>query len=153
MTCPKCKTENQNGNFCSECGEKLRERCAECGEMKPIGRPTCYKKIYEAQKKRRENRDQELKRRPLVKITAILIICMAGTICMQIISDITRSSSLTFVTRYGDYIFITEIVMIVVFVYLLFARNTKWHIVVDEKFSRKFPLEAEILKKAEGEKK
>lgn len=24
MNCPNCKTENQNGNFCSECGDKLK---------------------------------------------------------------------------------------------------------------------------------
>lgn len=48
MTCPKCKTENQRGSFCGECGERLRERCAECGKMEPVGRPVCETALEEA---------------------------------------------------------------------------------------------------------
>lgn len=28
-------------NFCRECGNKLREKCSECGQMERIGRPFC----------------------------------------------------------------------------------------------------------------
>lgn len=47
MTCPKCKSENQEGIFCSNCANPLKEKCPECGEMEEIGRPACEKKVSE----------------------------------------------------------------------------------------------------------
>lgn len=42
MECRKCRAKNQNGNFCTECGTKLKEVCCcwikkepyNCGEEK-----------------------------------------------------------------------------------------------------------------------
>ena len=30
MECIKCRAKNQNGNFCTECGTKLKEVCGCC---------------------------------------------------------------------------------------------------------------------------
>lgn len=30
MKCRKCRAKNQNGNFCTECGTKLKEVCGCC---------------------------------------------------------------------------------------------------------------------------
>jgi hypothetical protein len=30
MECKKCKSENQNGNFCTNCGTKLKKECSYC---------------------------------------------------------------------------------------------------------------------------
>lgn len=43
-----CKHKNENGNFCSQCGIAIREKCPECGEMEWIGRKICEKNIKEA---------------------------------------------------------------------------------------------------------
>ncbi|MEA1926055.1 MAG: zinc ribbon domain-containing protein [Patescibacteria group bacterium] len=54
MICPKCKSKNQFGNFCSECGNPLKEKCPECGKMEPIGRKICETKLEEARKAQKE---------------------------------------------------------------------------------------------------
>jgi len=48
MKCPKCKAENQWDNFCSNCGNQLKEKCPECGQMEEIGRNACETKVKEA---------------------------------------------------------------------------------------------------------
>lgn len=30
MECKKCKSENQDGNFCTNCGTKLKKECSYC---------------------------------------------------------------------------------------------------------------------------
>ena len=51
MTCQKCNNGNQQGNFCCNCGNPLREKCPECGEMEIIGRPICESKLKKAKDK------------------------------------------------------------------------------------------------------
>ena len=46
MICPKCNSQNQNGNFCGNCSNLLREKCGECGNMEPIGRLVCQSKLW-----------------------------------------------------------------------------------------------------------
>lgn len=40
----KCQHKGEKGNFCSNCGIKIKERCSECGEMEPIERSICLTK-------------------------------------------------------------------------------------------------------------
>ncbi|TSC53751.1 MAG: Uncharacterized protein LiPW39_83 [Parcubacteria group bacterium LiPW_39] len=54
MICPKCKAEDQWGNFCSNCGQKLKEKCPECGWMERIGRKVCTTKVKEVREKLQE---------------------------------------------------------------------------------------------------
>ena len=58
MACPKCKSQYQFGNFCSNCGEKIREKCA-CGEMEPIKRSVC---LTEAKETKDSFKDYTIKR-------------------------------------------------------------------------------------------
>lgn len=48
MTCPNCKSEKQDQNFCGNCGTQLKEKCNGCGEMEKIGRVFCEAKLVEA---------------------------------------------------------------------------------------------------------
>lgn len=54
MICPKCRSKNQLGNFCGECGNQLKEKCPECGNMEPIGRKVCETELEEAKQARKE---------------------------------------------------------------------------------------------------
>ncbi len=45
MTCPKCGSQGENENYCGNCGNKLKEKCSECGQMEAIGRPVCETKV------------------------------------------------------------------------------------------------------------
>lgn len=60
MICPKCKTENQYGNFCSNCGERLKEKCRECGKPERIGRKVCKTKIAQARERLSEYQRQNV---------------------------------------------------------------------------------------------
>jgi len=51
MLCPKCKENVPRNNFCGNCGEKLLEKCSECGKMEPIGRKVCETKLEKAKQK------------------------------------------------------------------------------------------------------
>lgn len=57
MICPKCKSEGQEGNFCSNCGLHLRKngvilwkKCPTCGRLEPADRKVCFSKIEEAKR-------------------------------------------------------------------------------------------------------
>jgi hypothetical protein len=43
----KCEHEDEKGNFCGICGEKLRETmiCPECGEIEPADRKWCLARV------------------------------------------------------------------------------------------------------------
>lgn len=55
MECKNCKDKNQNGNFCTKCGSKLKELCEFCWIKKEpynCGEKNCpgyriYKKIID----------------------------------------------------------------------------------------------------------
>jgi len=50
MNCPKCKDEYQEDNFCSNCGNQIKEKCPECGEMEFVGRLVCETLIKKIRK-------------------------------------------------------------------------------------------------------
>ncbi len=45
MKCPKCGKNDSRDNFCGGCGAQLREKCQECGNMEPIGQPSCMNEL------------------------------------------------------------------------------------------------------------
>ncbi len=49
----KCIHPDESGNFCSQCGVALREKCPECGEMEKIGRHVCENVIRKIQEEHR----------------------------------------------------------------------------------------------------
>ncbi|HCP08498.1 MAG TPA: hypothetical protein DIT25_01725 [Candidatus Moranbacteria bacterium] len=68
MTCPKCNDNSQWGNFCSKCGNQLKEMCPECNKMEAIDRKECIvnkeRKKKEAMEKREEYINSRMKKRP-----------------------------------------------------------------------------------------
>jgi len=57
MNADTCKHKGQRGNFCSQCGEAVREKCPECGAMELIGRKFCDVEVRAAEKCHQEYRD------------------------------------------------------------------------------------------------
>ncbi|EKE10951.1 MAG: hypothetical protein ACD_15C00170G0003 [uncultured bacterium] len=42
-----CTHQDEQGNFCGQCGVALKEKCPECGEMEKVCRIVCEKKLAE----------------------------------------------------------------------------------------------------------
>ena len=171
MICPKCQAKNQGGNFCSNCGNPLREKCDECGKMEPIGRRVCETKLAEARRKVDEYISQAIKEvllnAPILKLACRSMV--SGTLLMIIsIKLIDKYFNPTFSDSIWSGIllmifFISQIVVGIIpfcIEFIFFVRRDKkcrkiYFEVYDKaksEFLQKFPAEAEILKKAEGEK-
>lgn len=55
MTCPKCNKEiPYDHNLCGYCGNLIREKCLDCGEMEIIGRVVCEKALTDAEEIKEE---------------------------------------------------------------------------------------------------
>lgn len=54
MKCFVCHAKNKSGNFCDECGAKLKEACPKCGQLEPIGRPDCMSEVNDVMAKIRD---------------------------------------------------------------------------------------------------
>lgn len=76
MNCPKCKSEGQNGNFCSNCGEKLKERCWKCGQMERIGRKVCGKKVRQIEEEIADYQNKNSRNYSWIGLNIALIICI-----------------------------------------------------------------------------
>lgn len=163
MICPKCKSENQKGNFCSHCGNPLREKCPECGKMESIGRPVCETKVAkEKQEKKRKIQEiwqeredyiwNEINKlidweRVVMKITGFLLIISLSMLLFAI-----------FIAKnpWSLFPFIGSIVIFIGSMIILFAgmplagkidTNRKKRFKIE--FYDKFPEKAEILRKGE----
>ena len=153
MTCPRCQTENQIGNFCSECGEKLRERCPECGGMELIGRKICESLISKATEKKYEHVWR--------RVDKYLWLFVALTTMMPLLAPFlyeyyyTKGFHLN-PSNPGSMLIHVFVMVIAIFVVCVIAsikyRNRRQERLL-KNFSEKFPAEAEILRKAEGGKK
>jgi hypothetical protein len=150
MICPKCKTE-QSGNYCSDCGEKLRERCAECGKMGPIGQSACKTRLRVIKASRNRFVRQGSAWFNLAALSgavAIIVFCFSA---FSPISDIT---SMDQVKGREIQIILTNIALSLayfVFVRLIMKRRELYFAKRRNIFADKFPIDTEILRKAEGE--
>lgn len=165
MTCPKCKTENQNGNFCSECGEKLRGRCPECGEMEPINRIICFGRLKNALNVRYHfiTHDEDLCL--ILSFIPLFFLLLLGLGCWvlfwQYVANINLPAWLTDpklspIRAIGLIcsLLVMSIGFPTIFQLTIYRRwLMKRRILRKLLFETGHPKEAEILKKAEGEKK
>jgi hypothetical protein len=133
MTCPKCKSENQEGNFCSNCGNKLKEKCPECGEMEPIGRPVCETRLEQAESKRYDYTSRRLKNWFLFEALSIFFV-------MAIVAlHFGQEPPIKIPTIIGSSTILT--------IFIVFQFNVLAEARREKEFLVKFPAEAEILRK------
>jgi hypothetical protein len=144
MTCPKCKN-NQFGNYCSECGEKLRERCAECGKMEFIDRKVCETKLAEA-KKEKEGYiglwDLQIR---LMQPFSVLFPIIVAFITEYYVQKYFPTLCRIILWSIMGVIVLTPVVLLEIARVKSIKKRTR-------EFPQKFPHLAEILKRAEGGK-
>lgn len=172
MICPKCKSENQFGIFCSECGNQLKEKCPECGKMEPIGRKVCETKLEEAQRERYKFVAPRIRDLPddsiyapiaTISIIIIAILVIAGgafivsgfsLFFFQLpVPDLERNRMALNFEIFGILILVVSR-LIYVFANKYFVKNIKKMELDKQKATQKFlqenPVYAEILREAEG---
>lgn len=147
MNCPKCKSEGQNGNFCSNCGEKLKERCRECGQIERIGRKICDKKIRQIEEEIADYQNKNSRNYSSIGMNIALIVCV---LCIMLIFaslafpiNIERKMTKTIVS----VVFLGALASMVAgqILHKCKRKQTK------QKFLQLRPDYAEILKKTEGD--
>jgi len=154
MTCPKCKSENEEGNFCSNCANPLKKKCSECGEMEWIGRNVCETLVEEAQTKQAEYIKQGMP--DLFERTAIPIVVLAAVMILfgSYVSEYHKFAWMTKTT--AEIITVVGgLIGCVAIPAGLFAEaklGVRSEAKKRREFFQKFPEYAEILKKAKGDK-
>ncbi len=146
MKCIKCGSENQQGSFCSNCGTKLKEKCAECGQMELIGRVVCETKLQKAEKLRWDYIAKKTRQtwKLFLYSSLILLITILG-----LLSAVLLTKSI---------LEVTEVVLLYfLIIAFIFIKIIKFEYRSEERAKKKFfklnPKYAEIIKKAEGGKK
>lgn len=143
-----CDHQNESGNFCSQCGVALRERCPECGEMEEIGRKACCTKVKEAKGKKCayvQERDPKYLKRGL-----FLVICYCSiSLALEAAAAITRDDRFMYALipwaiGLGAGIYVSSS--------LDDTKGNRRRKELELEFLQKFPEYAEILKQAEEEK-
>lgn len=168
MICPRCKSE-QYGNFCGNCGTKMRERCS-CGKMEPIGRKVCFTKLWEAKKKVDDfakNRLSHSWLRYLWFVEILIAFAPVGVLfylaiardLFESIKSLAAVLETTLGKEYGRIV--SLLLMVSIFIILLFWQRLvqRWSMAfqtkveknikkrASEEFSINFPVEAELLKR------
>lgn len=145
MNCRKCKSEGQNGNFCSNCGEKLKERCREGGQMEKIR--IHDEKIRQIEKEIADCQDKNSRNYSLTGLNVAMIICI---LCIVLLL-----APFAYPTNIGEKM--AKIIFLVgvsgalasmVVGQILHKRKRKQ---TKQKFLQLHPDYAEILKKVEGD--
>lgn len=144
MTCPKCNNQNEGGNFCSNCAEPLKEKCPECGNMEPIGINVCMMELKKAldHKKQFTQVMDDLSR-------YAFSFSLTTAIGVVVINEIFNNSKNTLYYLLG--IFIPFGVIILLFYCILKKLDKRTDIKKDGLkliFAQKFPVEEEIINKA-----
>lgn len=142
MKCIKCGSKNQQGNFCSNCGTKLREKCPECGQMELIGRLVCETKLQKANKLRWNYVVKKTRQvwRVLLYASFILLIAILGIISIVLLTESTL-----------------EIILLCFFIIVFtLVKITKFQERIEKRAEKKFfelnPEYAKIIEKAKGGK-
>lgn len=97
-----CKHENEVGNFCSKCGERLRTKCLECGRMELIGRSVCESKLNEAKKALNEFVFSKTLNLAFLQLVLFLAPILSLPLC---ISKINQRSVLMVLLPFGAFYF------------------------------------------------
>lgn len=152
MTCPKCNKEiPYDHNLCGYCGNPIREKCSECGEMEKIGRAVCETKVKDALDKKRGFKEESMGRWsfwfPCLLILMATVIAF-GSIAIADGLEFEFSTLAVFPIILG-----IAIILSLLIVGPLMIINNKKEKETERLFQEKFPEYAEIIKKAEGDKK
>lgn len=148
MTCPKCKTEDQSDNFCSNCGAKMEQN---------VAKSVWYKFLNEYL----DNQPRFVRTVKIWKIGFPFYIVMFVVMTFFLFREQYPSRVVEYLSIDPNgwaNIFLGLGFCIVVLSPILFFTMYIWKIrdVYEQEakslFCKKFPAEAEILKKAEGEK-
>lgn len=134
-----CNHQNESGNFCSQCGVALKEKCPECGQMEKIGRPVCKTKLTEALKAR----DKALLKLGEWRENLLVMIAILIPVFCLTLSAIKKIHPLK----------LAEFMILLTFPFIAIIIGVKWQSNVEKKSEGKFlaenPGHAEILKQAE----
>lgn len=147
MICPKCNKEiPYDHNLCGYCGNPIREKCPECGEMEEIGRAVCETKVQSIKEQAAMFAKQKV---PFGKIKPFLFLWVACLVLSVLLP--------LFVALYTDNLKWLWGFVSFPIIYLPAFWVSDWFFDQRKKakkdFFRLHPDLAEMIKKAEGEKK
>ena len=155
MICPKCKSENQFGNFCSECGNQLKEKCPECGKMEPIGRKICKTRLGKAKKIQKKYLQKNVGewREQLGRTWGFLFIPTVAICLIVIKTGIPFSTPFSLTWSWKIIMFTIVAIYILGFPILSWSEKKQKQAEknAQQEFLRENPKYAEILRKAEEE--
>ena len=138
MICPKCNKHDQYGNFCSNCGLALKEKCRECGKMEKINRVFCEKKVNEA----RERLNKYVSAREKTGLYGLIGLLLMICACLVVIFPLTIFSA-----GLKDYIWAGPLSAGLIFLFFhVMLRPLKLSRIAKEEFLRLNPQDAELLK-------
>lgn len=154
MICQKCKAENQSGNFCSNCGQRLKEKCSECGQMEQmewIGRKVCTTKVKGVREKLQEYQNSTVGNWRMILDFLLAIASMTAFGIALVFTDIAYFHSPIANLVTWEMMLSIDLSIIGFFIYLVF-KGPVWQRrardKAQEKFFQIYPDYAELLKKA-----
>jgi hypothetical protein len=147
MICPKCKSADEVRNFCGNCGEELKEKCPECGQMEWIGRKICESRISKIKNEKESFIDKAMLPAKIVFSISVLMIIFMPYVAMEFISQVLLG--LKGYSRLSLELSMAPGVCTAISAGFWWVRREKK---AKEKFSQLHPDYDELLKKAEEEK-
>jgi len=147
MNCSKCESENEWGNFCSNCGMQLRTKCPECGKMEIIGRPVCEAEIFQIKE---EMRDFVWKKEKPYTL-AVMIPCACILVLLSAAGMFIVEEGKGQVLIAAGICVVMVVMAVCVYVVTESTIMKKFSQKAEAEFFRFHPDYAELLKKAERE--
>ena len=153
IVCSKCNNELRDyASFCDSCGASLVEICSECGKMELIGRAVCKTKLGEAKIKLKDFQNEAVKKMEKPSLSKSKIIVLSAVVSFIVWCCFVATSPKFNVV----YFILAQVVCVYVCLLGVFIGVNKESNVrkkAELEFYEKFPIEAEILKKAKGGEK
>lgn len=153
MNCLKCKTDNQWGNFCSNCGAGLKEKCPECGRMERIGRKICETKIAEAIDLKKEffNRRRNPRQEAIICLLLPVIVGLS-TLIAEIFLSLKFPAFIRFLNHLPElggilFFFVIPMASALIISYPFVSSVLHKEKQIEINFSNQHPAEAELLEK------
>ena len=152
IVCSKCNNELRDyARFCDSCGASLEEICPECGKMELIGRAVCQTKLREAKKKLSDFQNDAMREVEELRVFSAKEIIILGAVIGLVVFWWFLEAGPRFVVHFLS----VELVLACFLLICVLAKMIEEEKVRKKaklEFYEKFPIEAEILRKAKGEK-